>query len=99
MRPPDKPIIPSRRPKSVHSKAYRKSCDILKKAREDAGLSQRQLAERLDEHSTFVWKIEAGERRLDIVEFVRWCIACEVEPDDLFQEIRKRVKTAKREKI
>lgn len=99
MSPSEKPIVPSRRPKSVHSKAYRKSCDILKQAREEAGLSQRQLAGRLDEHSTFVWKNEAGERRLDIVEFVRWCIACDVEPETLFQEIRKHVKTAKREKI
>lgn len=36
------------------------------------GLTQAQLAERLGTVQSFVAKSEAGERRMDVVEFARW---------------------------
>lgn len=38
-------------------------------ARENAGLSQTVLAERLGRPQSYVSKFERGERRLDVVEF------------------------------
>ena len=56
--------------KSVHSDQYRKVIDWLIVARKAAGLTQQQVADRLDRPQSFVAKYEGGERRLDIVEFV-----------------------------
>ncbi len=56
--------------KSVHSDQYRTVIDWLIAARKAAGLTQQQVADRLDRPQSFVAKYEGGERRLDIVEFV-----------------------------
>ena len=57
-------------PKSVHSEAYRVFCALLTQGREEAGLTQTALAERLGKPQSFVSKYEAAERRLDVVEFL-----------------------------
>jgi len=43
--------------------------------RKEAGLTQRQLAELLDREQSFVWRIEKGERRVDLLEFHWICNA------------------------
>jgi len=48
--------------------------------REQAGLTQRQLADKLDREHSLVSRLELGERRLDIVEFYWLCKACESDP-------------------
>jgi len=47
----------------------------LIKMRNAAGLTHRQLAERLKREHSFVWRIEHGERRLDVIEFFWVCQA------------------------
>jgi len=42
----------------------------------DAGLTQADLADRLHKPQSFVAKVETMERRLDLIEFVKWTIAC-----------------------
>ncbi|MEQ3551768.1 helix-turn-helix transcriptional regulator [Pseudonocardia nematodicida] len=54
--------------KSIYSAEYRKLCAVLKQLRLEAGLTQVQLAEALDEPQSFVSKYESGERRLDVIE-------------------------------
>ena len=56
--------------KSIHTKKYRLLLDWLIKARNDAGLTQQQVADKLGRPQSFVAKYEGGERRLDVVEFV-----------------------------
>ena len=60
--------------KSVHTPAYEKVMAELVAMREKAGLTQRQLAKKLNREYSFVWRIETGERRLDLVEFYWVCI-------------------------
>ncbi len=43
---------------------------LLVQARQKAGLTQADLAGRLRRPQSFVSKVEAGERRLDFVEFL-----------------------------
>ena len=45
-------------------------CRLLIKARQDAGLTQVELAKILDRPQSFVSKYESGERRLDIIELI-----------------------------
>lgn len=54
--------------KSIYSAEYQQLCTLLRQLRQDAGLTQMQVAERLDVPQSFVSKYEAGERRLDVIE-------------------------------
>lgn len=56
-------------PRSVHSDHYRRFLERLRRAREDAGLTQVEVARALRHHQSWVSKSESGERRLDPVEF------------------------------
>lgn len=53
----------------MRNEAYRRFRDLLVLARQQAGLTQADLAERLKRPQSFVSKYERGERRLDVVEF------------------------------
>lgn len=48
--------------------AYRKFLIRLKQARKDTGLTQAQVADRLNQPQNFISKCERGERRVDVVE-------------------------------
>lgn len=54
--------------KSITTRAYAELLRVLREARAEAGLSQQQLADRLNEPQSFVSKYESGTRRLDLVE-------------------------------
>ena len=54
---------------------YRAAIDRLVQARKDAGLSQTELAARIASRQTFVSKVELGERRLDVAEYIAICRA------------------------
>ena len=55
--------------KSIHTIRYNAFRDALRKARLAQGLTQKDVADRLGVHQSFVSKYESGERRLDVVEF------------------------------
>ena len=54
--------------KSIYTEELRILVGLLRQLREEAGLRQVELAERLDRHQSFVSKYEAGQRRLDLIE-------------------------------
>ena len=54
--------------KSIYSAEYQWLCTLLRELRHQAGLTQVQVAERLDLPQSFVSKYESGERRLDVIE-------------------------------
>jgi transcriptional regulator with XRE-family HTH domain len=72
--------------KSQHTEQYRRLLEALRKAREDAGLTQEQVAEQLDLYASFVSKIESGERRLDVVELAAFCKVYQVGLVDLLRQ-------------
>lgn len=71
--------------KPIPSAKRRALATALAQAREAAGLTQRQLAARLKRPATFIWKIEAGTRRLDVLEFVEIARALGVDPPELLR--------------
>jgi len=73
--------------KSVHTAGYVALRKHLTSARHDAGLSQRELAAKLDVPHSVIAKIESGERRIDPVEFCWFLKACRVDPIDPFTEV------------
>ncbi|MBI1784580.1 helix-turn-helix transcriptional regulator [Candidatus Sumerlaeota bacterium] len=76
--------------KSLWSKEYRLVLAHLIQARQKAGLTQAQLADRLAETQSFISKCERGERRLDVVELRRFCKAIGVS----FLELVRRLDRA-----
>jgi transcriptional regulator with XRE-family HTH domain len=62
--------------KSTHTAEYALVRAQLKAARENAQLSQRALAVRLGIPHSWVAKVEAGERRIDVVELCWFLAAC-----------------------
>ena len=73
--------------KSIHSAQYALFLQRLKAVRLERNISQVQLAERLDETQVFVSKCERGERRLDIIETMRWCQALGISLQELAQQL------------
>ena len=71
--------------KSVHTPEHRALRELLTDAREKEGLTQQKLAESLGKPQSFVAKYEGGERRLDVIEFVR--IARAIGTDPMMAEI------------
>lgn len=61
--------------KSIYSRDYGVLIDKLRKAREDKGLTQTEVAERLGQTQSFVSKVERSERRIDVVELRAFCSA------------------------
>ncbi len=51
---------------------------LLREMREEAGLTQRELAERLTTDQTRISCYERGQRRMDIVELENYCAALDV---------------------
>lgn len=62
--------------KSTHTKEYDLVRAELKAAREGARLTQRALAGRLGVPHSWIAKVEAGERRIDVVELCWYLAAC-----------------------
>jgi len=54
--------------KSNQTNDYKLMLKRLKSARVEAGLSQKEVANILKNHQSYVSKIESGERRIDIIE-------------------------------
>ena len=63
--------------KSLSSSKQKVFLALLRQVREEAGLRQIDVAERLDQPQSFVSKYESGERRLDLLELELVCEACE----------------------
>jgi len=54
--------------KSIYSAEYQRLCAVLRELRQEAGLTQVQVATRLDMPQSFVSKYESSARGLDMIE-------------------------------
>lgn len=75
--------------KSIHSNDYAIFLQLLRSAREQVGLTQEEIAIKLNETQSFVSKCERGERRLDIVEIRLWCLALGISFIGLIDEFHR----------
>lgn len=73
--------------KSDLSKKYELFQRLLIQAREDAGLSQQDVADRLGRHQTYVSKCERGERRMDLIEFLEIAKAIGFNPNTFIKKL------------
>ena len=64
---------------SIHSPEYQALLALLRAARSRSGLTQADLADRLDRQQSWVSKVEIGERRIDLEELRQICEALGVD--------------------
>lgn len=76
--------------KSVHSDQYTAFLAIITTARNELGLSQRELAQLLGKPQSYVSKYERGERRLDIIEFLDLCEVLKLDPCVALRRLARR---------
>ncbi|HSF65925.1 MAG TPA: helix-turn-helix transcriptional regulator [Nitrospiraceae bacterium] len=66
---------------------YALFCKLLREARVNAGLSQEDVAKRLNRPQSYVSKDESGEHRLDVIEFLRVAKVLRIVPDDVLMRL------------
>ena len=71
-------------PKTIFTGANKVVVDVLRQARLDAGLTQAELAAKIDRDQSHVSLIEGSQRRLDLVEFQILARALGRNPVELF---------------
>lgn len=54
--------------KSMHTKEYAYFAEQLRKAREEAGLSQVEVAKKLKRPQSHISNVESGQQRVDVIE-------------------------------
>ena len=74
--------------KSTFSREYKVFCEALKEAREGAGFTQQDLAARLHRPQSYISKYESGERRLDVIEFLRIAKVLKADPCQILRKIK-----------
>ena len=80
----------------AHDPLYIEFIARLRNVRKARKLSQRQLGEKLGKAQTFISKVETCERRIDIIEAAKWCIALEISLEEVLPpEINKRLQKRK----
>ena len=78
--------------RSLRTPGHRALMRVLVETRKARGVTQQQLADRLDRPQSYVAKIETGERRLDVVELVEWALAMEVEAERIVAVVTDTVR-------
>lgn len=72
---------------SVYSIEYQMVIKALREARVAGHITQEELGKVLGRPQSFIAKVENGERRLDIVEFVHLCRLVGIDPVSIINKL------------
>ena len=75
--------------KSLYTKDWEALLRLLRDLREARGWTQEQLAEKLGRPQSTVSKIEAGERKLDVCQFIDYLRILKADPVTAMQRLMK----------
>lgn len=78
--------------KPNQSRTYAKVPAFLQGMRENAKLTQRQLAAKTKRPQWWVARIETGSRRIDVAEFIEFCMGCGVDPAKTLTELNRHLR-------
>ena len=84
--------------KSVFTEEYRAFRRVLKAEREQRDVTQVELARRLGITQSMLSKIERGERRLDVVEFISLVRALGADPPNVIATVEQAYSRRRRAK-
>ncbi len=75
--------------KTLGSEKHRALIALLIQKREAAGLTQTGLADALGEYQSFVARLESGQRRVDVIEFLELAHILSFDPISALRELSK----------
>jgi transcriptional regulator with XRE-family HTH domain len=78
--------------KSLYTDRWEQLLKILKRLRVEKGLTQVQLAAQLDRPQSLIAKIESGERKLDVCQFLDYMEALDASAEDVIREMGQSLK-------
>lgn len=67
---------------SPYSSHYEKLRTWLKQSREESGLSLRSVADAMGRHHSVLGKMEQDRRKIEVLEFVRYCQVVGADPHE-----------------
>lgn len=73
--------------RSLRTPGHRAMMQVLTETRKSKRITQQDLADRLSRPQSYIAKVETGERRLDVVEFIEWASAIDSSPAELITTI------------
>ncbi len=71
--------------KAIYSAQQAHLQELLRRVRKEAGLTQVELGQRLDEPQSLISDYERGERRLDLIELKQVCDSIKIDLVDFVQ--------------
>lgn len=78
--------------KWVSSPDYKAAIQVVVEARQERGLTQRQVEERLGKkHHGWLAKIEVGERQMNVLDMIAIARALDVDERELFSRLLSRL--------
>ncbi|MBY5378315.1 multiprotein-bridging factor 1 family protein [Rhizobium leguminosarum] len=75
--------------KTLGTERHRALIALLVEKREASGLTQTELADKLGEYQSFVARLESGQRRVDVVEFLELSRILNFDPLDALGRLAK----------
>ena len=76
-------------PSPIFTEDYETMVAILVHARQNAGMSQRALAQRLGKSQSHINMIEQRQRRVELREFYLICRSLDADPVAIFEQIAR----------
>lgn len=75
----------------LHSEKYKLFLEELNALREQAGISQMELADRMQIDQAIVSRCESGRRRVDVFELALWTHACGTTLEAFVKKLDERI--------
>ncbi|MEM9619297.1 MAG: helix-turn-helix transcriptional regulator [Pseudomonadota bacterium] len=75
--------------KTLGSKRHKALIAILTEKREASGMTQTEIADKLGEYQSFVARVESGQRRVDVIEFLDLTEILGLDPKKVIAELMK----------
>jgi transcriptional regulator with XRE-family HTH domain len=73
--------------KTLGTERHKALIAILIDKREASGLTQLELAAKLGEYQSFVARLESGQRRVDVVEFLELAEILQFDPYEVLRQL------------
>lgn len=74
----------------IRSGRHRALMAALVEARKATGMTQRQFAAKLERSHNFVWRIESGERQVNVLDFIHIAKTAGIEPAELINRVMRQ---------
>jgi transcriptional regulator with XRE-family HTH domain len=75
--------------KTLRSRRHKALISLLIERREAIGMTQTQLADKLGEYQSLIARLESGQRRVDVVEFLELAEALGLDAGKALAAVRK----------